>query len=295
MGIYKLSKYINEHCKEAYFNSSLQLLQNKIIVIDFMQFIYKFKQEGNLVEKLYLMCSLFRNYNIIAIFVFDGKPDTIKKTCLINRSNQRKVLRDKLKDPNLNENSIKELEKQLIQINKNDIEISKSIILFMGFQIIQARYESDPILSYLSKRSNILGCMSEDSDMFVFGCKFVIKSLNLKNKTIIVYNLNKILKQLNLKFYEFKLLCMLTKNDYNQESPYDFYTMYRLYKNYCRKKIIYIPFNNWINNKPLYNLKYLNNCFKDKKVFEKFNIKLNKVDYKSLKNILSNYGFYFII
>ena len=33
----------------------------------------------SLIEKFYLMCSIFKNYNIIPLFVFDGKPPDEKE------------------------------------------------------------------------------------------------------------------------------------------------------------------------------------------------------------------------
>ena len=87
MGIECLTKYINEHCKSCYYKKSLSFLKNKIIVVDISIYLYKFKQSGNLIEKLYLMCSKFRQHNIIAIFVFDGKAPKLKGSTLKNRKN----------------------------------------------------------------------------------------------------------------------------------------------------------------------------------------------------------------
>ena len=94
MGIECLTKYINEHCKPCYYKKSLSFLKNKIIVVDISIYLYKFKQTGNLIEKLYLMCSKFRLYNIIAIFVFDGKADINKMECLQERRKERKKYKE---------------------------------------------------------------------------------------------------------------------------------------------------------------------------------------------------------
>ncbi len=300
MGVYKLSSYINEHCERGYFKSRINVMKNKAIVIDLIQYIYKYKQDGNLIEKIYLMCSLFRKYNIIGIFILDGKSKDNKKECLSNRSKAREKLLKKLQEleskKHKNSEDIKELLKlqhKTIQITKDDILLTKQLINNMGFQIIQCRYESDPILSSLSKDINIWGCMSEDSDMFVYGCKIIIKYLNLKDKSVTIYSLPKILKQMRLSYKEFKLLCLLSKNDYNQTSNYDFYTINKLYNQYKLLNISY-PFIKWIKYAKYINLKILYKNYSDEKVFEKIHYKNKKINYNELKNILKPYGFYFI-
>ena len=300
MGVYKLSSYINEHCERGYFKSRINVMKNKAIVIDLIQYIYKYKQDGNLIEKIYLMCSLFRKYNIIGIFILDGKSKDNKKECLSNRSKAREKLLKKLQEleskKHKNSEDIKELLKlqhKTIQITKDDILLTKQLINNMGFQIIQCRYESDPILSSLSKDINIWGCMSEDSDMFVYGCKIIIKYLNLKDKSVTIYSLPKILKQMRLSYKEFKLLCLLSKNDYNQTSNYDFYTINKLYNQYKLLNISY-PFIKWIKYAKYINLKILYKNYSDEKVFEKIHYKNKEINYNELKIILEPLGFYFI-
>lgn len=302
MGVYKLSSYINEHCKNGYFRSRINVMKNKTIVIDVIQYIYKYKQEGNLVEKIYLMCSLFRKYNITAIFILDGKSKDNKQQCLLNRSNERARLLKKIKElesksnkSNEDKEEISKLQSKTMQITKDDVQITKQIISLMGFQIVQCKNESDPILAYLSKDKNIWGCMSEDSDMFVYGCTIIIKYLDLKDKSVIIYSLPKILKQLDLSYKEFKLLCLLSKNDYNQTSKYDFYMIHTLYKKYKLLNIVNKqPFYRWIHYSKQIPLKTLYSYYKDKKVIEKIHYKNNKINYNELKETLIPFGFYFI-
>ena len=302
MGVYKLSSYINENCKKGYFKSRINVLKNKTIVIDLIQYIYKYKQDGNLIEKIYLMCSLFRKYNITGIFILDGKSKDNKHECLLNRSKERDKLLIKLQDLELKVNKnnddieeISKLQNKTIQITKNDVMLTKKMVNLMGFQIIQCNNESDPVLSYLSKDVKIWGCMSEDSDMFVYGCKIIIKYLDLKDKSVIIYSLPKILNQMHLSYNEFKLLCLLSKNDYNQNSYYDFYKIINLFYKYkYNSKPYKKSFNKWLNNFTYINIKTLYEYYNDEKVIEKFHYKNNNINYNELKTFLKPYGFYFI-
>lgn len=256
MGIECLTKYINEHCKSCYYKKSLKFLYNKIIVVDISIYLYKFKQSGNLIEKLYLMCSKFRQYNIIAIFVFDGKADTNKTDCLQERRNERKkykkeydLLKEKLEQEldYLDKNNelqlkLKQLEHKLITITKKDIVSAKSLFDIMGFQCIQSPYESDIMLSSLMYNyPKIWGCMTEDSDLFVYGCKRVIKYFNPHKTTITIYNTESILFSMNINWKEFQVICLLAKNDYHIHSQYNFYQAIYQYKKYKKsQKTIYL-------------------------------------------------------
>jgi len=249
MGIECLTKYINEHCKSCYYKKPLHFLRNKVIVVDISIYLYKFKQSGNLIEKLYLMCSKFRQHNIIAIFVFDGKADTNKKECLQERRNERKKykeeydkLQEKLKDNYLDENTmqqLKELERKLISITKKDIETALTLFDIMGFQCIQSAYESDIMLaSLMYNYPKIWGCMTEDSDLFAYGCKRIIKYFNPYKATITIYNTDSILFNMNIQWKEFHLICLLAKNDYHIKSNYNFYQALHQYKKYKRTQYV---------------------------------------------------------
>lgn len=247
MGIECLTKYINEHCKSCYYKKSLKFLSNKIIVVDISIYLYKFKQSGNLIEKLYLMCSKFRLNNIIAIFVFDGKADTNKTECLQERRKERKkykeeydILEEKLAQEanSLDENNVQqlkltELARKLISITKKDIECAISLFDIMGFQCIQSPYESDIMLaSLMYNYPKIWGCMTEDSDLFAYGCKRVIKYFNPHKTTVTIYNTESILFNMNIHWPEFQVVCLLAKNDYHIKSKYNFYQALYQYKKY---------------------------------------------------------------
>ena len=105
----------------------------------------------------------------------------------------------------------------------------------------------------------------------------------------------KILKQLDLSYREFKFLCLLSKNDYNQTSKYDFYMIHTLYKQYkLLNKANKQPFYKWIHYSKQISLNTLYSYYKDKKVIEKIHYKNNEINYNELKETLIPFGFYFI-
>lgn len=245
MGIECLTKYINEHCKSCYFKKPLKFLKHKIIVVDISIYLYKFKQSGNFIEKLYVMCSKFRQNNIIAIFVFDGKADTNKTQCLDIRREERKlakeeynILQDKIKEEGGEKytKKMKELECKLTKITKKDITLTKTLLDIMGFQCVQSPYESDIMMSSLMyNNTKIWGCMTEDSDLFAYGCKRIIKYFNPYKSTITIYNTDSILFSMRINWREFQMICLLSKNDYHMNSKHNFYQALYQYKK-CKRE-----------------------------------------------------------
>ena len=60
----------------------LNELSGKKIAIDISIYMYRFAADDTLIENMYLMLSVFKNYNIIPIFIFDGKPPVEKRELL---------------------------------------------------------------------------------------------------------------------------------------------------------------------------------------------------------------------
>ena len=57
-------------------------LSCKKIVVDISIYLYKYEAENALLENMYVMLSIFSYYNVIPIFIFDGKPPPEKKELL---------------------------------------------------------------------------------------------------------------------------------------------------------------------------------------------------------------------
>ena len=73
MGIKQLNKFLKIKCKEKLYKLHFSNLYGKKVCIDSMIYIYKYLREGTLLESFYRLCLSFHKYNIIPIFVFDGK------------------------------------------------------------------------------------------------------------------------------------------------------------------------------------------------------------------------------
>ena len=90
MGIQYLNTYMKQEAtKKSIIKTNLHELSNKIIAIDTSIYLYRFLSENSLLENFYLMISIFKSYNIIPIFVFDGKPPKEKFEIIEKRQSDK--------------------------------------------------------------------------------------------------------------------------------------------------------------------------------------------------------------
>ena len=90
MGIKHLNRFLREEAKDSIKFISLTEITGKKIAVDISIYMYKYASDGTLIENIYLMLSIFRYYNIIPIFIFDGKPPDEKKKLLVKRREDKK-------------------------------------------------------------------------------------------------------------------------------------------------------------------------------------------------------------
>ena len=92
MGIRHLNKFLRQKCTNVSINKQhLSVFRNKTIVVDTSIYLYRFSSEDALIENMYLMISMFRNYDITPLFVFDGKPPAEKMELLRKRREEKYV------------------------------------------------------------------------------------------------------------------------------------------------------------------------------------------------------------
>jgi flap endonuclease-1 len=322
MGIKNLNRFIRDHCtSESIKCVPVSHLSGKKIAVDISIYIYKFVGDGCLIENMYLMLSIFKHYNVIPIFVFDGKPPTEKKELLIKRKNDKKYAENeynKLKE-NLNSGDVDDdekqeiitamdlLKKQFVYIQKDQINMIKEMITSYGMTYYEANGEADELCALLVLKKIVWACLSEDMDMFVYGCSRVLRYFSLLNHTLVLYDTKQVVEDLNLTQKEFREICVLSGTDYNIQSRLDsenmnLHKVLKLYKKYYKtdKKI---GFYKWLqengNNQLDYDLLMSVYCMFDLP-YDEYDTKLDSlkitngcIDKEKLQNILKLDGFIF--
>jgi flap endonuclease-1 len=268
MGIRDLNKFIKNKCinKNVYNNNiksieciPLKSLKNKKIAVDISIYLYKFAEDGRLIENMTHLIERFKYYKITPIFIFDGKPPEEKKKLLNDRylkkiesEKEYKELEKSLeKEAKIENNEIQQkmdsLKKKCIFIKKEQTNLIKELISSKGGIYIQYTNEADELCAWLTKEKKVWGCLSEDMDLFVYGCSRVYRSLNLLNDTVVCYQTKSILNTLNVTLEEFKEICVLSGTDYSSEllKSHSLYQTYQYFQEYKKDKIqnfLYIDF-----------------------------------------------------
>jgi 5'-3' exonuclease len=228
MGIRYLNRYLKQNCPESIRCIHMSSINGKKIAVDISIYLYKYESDNILLENIYQMLSIFRHYNIIPIFIFDGKPPPEKKALLIKRKEDRELAQieyNKLKVQLDNKNdeddkqeiiaSMDQLKKQIVQISKDKIEMVKRLIRAYGATYFDAPGEADELCASLVIKKQVWACLSEDMDLFVYGCTRVLRYFSLVSHTAVLYYMKGILEELDMTQKEFKEICVLSGTDYN--------------------------------------------------------------------------------
>lgn len=229
MGIKQLNKLLQQKCGSAINIITFSDLSGKCIAIDTSIYMYKFMGDGALMENVYLMISLFRHYNIHPIFVFDGKPPPEKSELLNTRKitkqnaeTEYKRLEQTLSAEGMDDASkiqishtMETLKRQFTRIRETDIHRVKALMKAYGVAYVNAPGEADVLCAKLVLSNKAYACVSEDTDLFVYGCPVVLRYMSMLNQTFIMYDLRKILECLQMSQDEFREICIISGTDYN--------------------------------------------------------------------------------
>ena len=313
MGIQNLNRFLKEKCINSIKLIPISELNGKKIAVDISIYLYKYASENALIENIYLMLSIFTEYNIIPIFIFDGKPPIEKKELLQKRLQDKKKAQEEYNKLNiiLHENTnidnyekqeiienMASLKKQFTYINKTQIDDVKKLIRAYGMTYVDAPSEADVLCAKLVLKEKVWACLSEDMDMFVYGVNKVIRYFSLLNHTVVLYDIKSILNQLQITQSELRQICVISGTDYNiknlnnKEIPNLFKTI-EYFQKYCNEKNTtnnddYIENHNNFYNWLLENTNYITDYNSLQKVYSMFdilNIKENCDELTKFNNI----------
>lgn len=227
MGVKGLFKVIQERSPDAVKQTKLEDLSGKTVGIDaslsLYQFIIAIKNSGDLKDDkgnstshiqavIGKVLSLLK-HNILPVFVFDGKPPSLKNATMEARSKIKKTARDQLAST-LDEEEKKRLEKRSVSLTQENINEVKEVLSLMGFPVIQAPEEADSQLAHMQKTHLLDAVMTEDMDLLPFGCEVLVRS-GTKRGELNRIDYRKIREQMGLTHEQFIELCILLGTDYN--------------------------------------------------------------------------------
>jgi 5'-3' exonuclease len=227
MGIKNLNRFLSDNCtKKSIRKQHLSSFKNKTIAIDTSIYMYKYQSENALLENMKQLIQTLINYNIKPIFVFDGQAPPEKKDLIRQRAQLKHAAEAQYNELLLNQDPLQPqfdeklayLKKQFVRIHDTDIVNVKTLIDEMGVEYLEAEGEADQLCAFLVKSKKAWGCLSDDMDMFVYGCAHVLRNFNLTQHTVIYYDLKMVLIELEMTMKIFKEILVLSGTDYNIHS-----------------------------------------------------------------------------
>ena len=210
MGVRHLNRYMLSQCPRGIHTLGFCSLRNRTIVIDASIYLYKFKAHDALLERTTMMLASMAAYQIAPIFVFDGKPPDMKTAELARRKRADNRPR----------------------VSWKDVREVKGLLEQKNVRYIDAPGEADEVCAKMVLAHQAFACMSDDTDMFVHGCDRVLRDVNFERRTALMYNLEVILRYLDMTLTDFKQLCIASGTDYYRPQGKNLYTFVKLYTQY---------------------------------------------------------------
>jgi flap endonuclease-1 len=227
MGIKCLLKFINEF-PELIKNVDRNSLKNNKIAIDISILIYRIiisvrnsgadftNQKGEVTSHI---LGLFNktiellSIGIIPVYVFDGKPPSIKYKTIEGRKQVRKKALEKMEQAITEEDKIKYF-KRSSQISKEQWDQCRDLLDMMGVPYVNAPEEADSQCAYLAKNGLVDAVLTEDMDILTFGSTKIIRNITSHKIETSEIILEDLLNKLELTYEQFVEFCILLGTDY---------------------------------------------------------------------------------
>ena len=203
---------------------------------------------------------------------------------------------------------MEKLRRQFIRIHPNDIKEVKTLMDLYGVEYLDAEGEADKVCVKMVLDKKVWACVSDDMDMFVYGCKRVIRNINLLQHTAIYYNLDNILRDLQLPLQDFREIMILSGTDYNLHQKVTLHKSLKYYQDFKQSMLSdnLKPeddrrFYEWLSKNRISNAETLYEIYNmfimddDKDQHKYVLVKSKKtVNWTKLRDFLVCYGFVFL-
>ena len=230
MGVKLLNTFLREKFPRTIQRTYLGSYEGKKIAIDTNNYMYAFMSEDRLMRGFIRMCDTFKHFKIIPLFVFDGKPPKEKMEEIRERKKIRKETTEKYVrvQNELTRKEEIEMKRKMVKVTEKETSMIQELLVAYGFSFVNAPCEADVLCSKLVLNKKVYACMSEDMDLFVYGCPRILRKYTNTNY-IMYYDLNSILNAMNVQIYEFKYLSLMgnIKKLPKQYNIFYFYETYR--------------------------------------------------------------------
>lgn len=254
MGIKQLNSFLRAECPIA--QATMEVASNKIIVVDTSIYMYEFCRKGCFIEGFQSLLELLKEYKITPIFIFDGKPPAEKKRVIKERAvvRHRAVKELELVNNQLAEMADADPQKHNILARRTELveqtvritsEQPKQLQEWFKEQNVEfqiAEGEADILCAQLVLTGKAWGCMSNDTDMFLYCCPHILSKVEFNEErrgNCMHYSFEEILSTLDMDKYSFVQMLILAGSEhvphFNQINIYKIYRKWGMYTLYCKQ------------------------------------------------------------
>lgn len=247
MGVRNLNKLFKLKSANGIIPISVEHLPKNItLVVDTSIYIYKGMEDNqNYIEYIYNLINMFKNQTLL--FIFDGKPSADKRLLLEHRKTLKREAEQQYLSSisTTSKKQLKQLQNQFLHINGEHVDKVKTLLQSFSIEYIEAEEEADKVCAEYVLSGNAWAVISEDMDMFLYGCTRVIRNVDTFIHTLSVYHTSVILENLNVSQNELLDLAILSGTDYNMLSNSNPDLLFDLYNHYIEYKKTKIETTVW--------------------------------------------------
>jgi flap endonuclease-1 len=155
----------------------------------------------------------FQN-NVQPVFVFDGKPNSMKGEEIERRKKKRSKAAEKASKA---DDSVKEsiYESRSQQLSDSVIETTKKLLDLLDIPYVTAPQAAEAQAAYMVESDKIDAAVSDDYDSLIFGSKRTVRQFTTSSEEIELMHFGKTLDERNFNYDQLILSVILCGSDYN--------------------------------------------------------------------------------
>lgn len=234
MGIHGLTKVIGDHAPLAMKSNEIKNYFGRRVAIDASMSIYQFliavRQDGNQLTNdqgettSHLLGLFYRTLRMVEngikpVYVFDGKPPTMKSGELAKRLARREeaeAAMEKAQEAGDAEN-LDKFSRRTVKVTKEQNEECRRLLKLMGIPFVVAPCEAEAQCAELCKTGRVYAAGSEDMDTLTFQTRILLRHLTFseaRKMPISEIHFEEVLAGLEMDLNQFVDLCILLGCDY---------------------------------------------------------------------------------
>lgn len=264
MGIKKLTELLKDKAPTSIEEITLETLRGTKVTVDVSSYLHQYaynsdnKGKGSYIRGFFEMIVVLAKFDILPIFVFDGKASAAKADTISKRHDAKQTKYNKIVDlttklasvigadasedfekalstttkdlSKADHAKITAIQKEIAQHEKNIIVITGNmftelveLFTLCGVPYFKARGEADFMCVKLCKEGIAFAVLSEDMDILTHGAPMLVRGINdndfRKNGKLRCHYLDRILSSFGMNQNEFIDTCIMCTCDYATSPP----------------------------------------------------------------------------